>query len=115
MEKTNIKLPYKTGKKADGVIEAAHFDGEGRLAWVRAYERRGPTWSDLVLIDRSALIVRLQRRKRFFVGSRIENWASEFNLGLQIKLKQTHRGVFLIAGEGRGDLPNDQLEGVPVV
>jgi hypothetical protein len=110
-----IKFPYKTARKADGVIEAAHFDADGRLAWVRAYERRGPTWSDLVLIDRPALIDRLQRRKRFYVGSRIESWASEFKLGEQLRLKGTHRGTFIVLGEGRGDLPNDQLEGLPVV
>lgn len=109
MEKTKTKPPYKTGRKAHGVIEAAHFNPDGTLAWVRAYERRGPTWSDVVLLDR------LRRGKRFFVGSRLENWASEFDLGEQLRLKTTHRGTFVVLGESRGDLPNDQLEDLPVV
>jgi hypothetical protein len=115
MQKTKTKPPYKTGRKAHGVIEAAHFAPDGSLAWVRAYERRGPTWSDLVLLDRAALMERVRRGKRFFVGKRIESWASEFELGQQLRLKTTHRGTFLVLGEGRGDLPNDQLDGIPVV
>lgn len=73
-------------KKADGVIEAGHLSDEGDLLWVRAYERRGPTWSDVVLLDRKSLIARLKRGKRFFVGARNEFKASEFALVEPVRL-----------------------------
>lgn len=109
------KQLVRSNRKAHGVIEAVHLDAAGQLAWVRAYERRGPTWSDTVLLDRQALIERLQAGKRFYVGARRELWASEFELGQRLRLRQTHRGLFLVLGEGRGDLPQDWLEGVPVL
>jgi hypothetical protein len=107
--------PRSNTKRVDGVIEAAHFGPEGHLLWVRAYERRGPTWSDLVLLDRAALIQRLKARKRFFVGARREFWASEFDLRAPLRLAQSSHGSFLISGEGNTNIPQDQLEGIPVV
>ncbi len=112
MQKTK---PRSNTKKVDGIIEAAHFGPDGRLLWVRAYERRGPTWSDLVLLDRTALVQRLKARKRFYVGSRREFWASEFDLGAPLRLTQNSRGSFLIAGQGNPNIPQDQLESIPVV
>jgi hypothetical protein len=107
--------PRSNTKKVDGVIEAAHFGPDGHLLWVRAYERRGPTWSDLVLLDRAALVERLKARKRFHVGARREFWASEFDLGSQLRLTQSSHGSFLIIGDGNPNIPQDQLEGIPVV
>jgi hypothetical protein len=108
MEKTRKRV-----KKVDGVIEAAHFDPEGHLLWVRAYERRGPTWSDLVLIDRSTLILRLKSGKRFYLGTRREFWASEFDLGERLRLVQG--GVKPVLMLGKGGARQDKLEGIPVV
>ncbi|UYN92176.1 MAG: hypothetical protein KIT70_01440 [Anaerolineales bacterium] len=105
----------RNNRKAHGVVEAVHLDANGQLDWVRAYERRGPTWSDIVLLDRAALIQRLQSGKRFYIGDRREQWASEFELGRRLRLKKTHQGTFLVLGEGRGDLPQDWLEGAPLV
>ncbi|HEX9596799.1 MAG TPA: hypothetical protein VF982_07980 [Anaerolineales bacterium] len=101
-------------KKADGVIDAAHFGPDGELLWVRAYERRGPTWSDLVLLDRAALVERLQTGKRFFLGNRVEFRASDFELGEELKLNKLRRGrVALYTGKGRAK--RDQLEALPIV
>lgn len=108
MEKTR-----KRTQKADGVIEAAHFAADGSLAWVRAYERRGPTWSDAVLLDRAALVERLKKRKRFFIGSRREFLASEFDLGEPLRLIEFYRGEALVTG--RGQARQDRLEGIPIV
>lgn len=105
----------RNNRKAHGVVEAVHLDANGQLDWVRAYERRGPTWSDIVLLDRAALIQRLQSGKRFYIGDRREQWASEFELGQRLRLKKIHQGTFLVLGEGRGDLPQDWLEGAPLV
>jgi hypothetical protein len=107
--------PRSNSKKVDGVIEAAHFGPDGRLAWVRAYERRGPTWSDVVLLDRAALIQRLKARKRFFVGQRRKFWASEFDLSTPLRLAQTAHGNFLVTGHGNLEIPQDQLEDIPLV
>jgi hypothetical protein len=100
-------------KKIDGVIEAAHFSADGKLAWVRAYERRGPTWSDAVLLDRPALVQRLKKRKRFYIGSRREFLASEFELGEPLRLVEFYRGEALVTG--RGSAKQDRLEGIPIV
>ncbi len=115
MEKTRTRTKHTLPKKVHGVIEAVHLDTEGRLVWVRAYERRGPTWSDVVLLDRAELIQRLKAGKRFYAGVRRENWASEFDLGVRLRLKEIHRGAYLVAGESRGDIPADSLEGISVV
>ena len=114
MLKTRSRSKYNA-KKADGVIEAAHFGPDGNLIWVRAYERRGPTWSDLVLLDRAALVQRLKARKRFFVGTRRQFLASEFDLAMPLLLSQTSHGSFLVTGSGNENIPQDQLEGIPVV
>lgn len=97
----------------DGVIEAAHFNSDGHLAWVRAYERRGPTWSDAVLLDRATLVERLKKRKRFFIGSRREFLASEFELKEPLRLIEFYRGEALVIG--KGEARRDRLEGIPVV
>ncbi len=111
--KTKAKRRSKQLKKLDGVIEAAHFNPDGTLAWVRAYERRGPTWSDVVLLDRDALVERLKKRKRFYVGSRREFLASEFDLTLPVRLVENYRGSALVTG--RGGSQKDRLDGIPVV
>jgi hypothetical protein len=101
-------------KRADGVINAAHFDSDGHLLWVRAYERRGPTWSDHVLLDRPTLVQRLRAGKRFFVGKRKQFRASEFVLGTPLRLVNTRKGPILVAG--KFDNPQqDSLKALPVV
>jgi len=111
--KARSKLKYKQRRDLDGVIEAAHFNPDGKLAWVRAYERRGPTWSDVVLLDREALVQRLKQRKRFYVGSRREFWASEFDVTLPVRLVENYRSTVLVTGRGRAQ--QDRLDGIPVV
>lgn len=103
----------KNIKKVDGVVEAAHFDPDGKLAWVRAYERRGPTWSDQVLLDRDTLVQRLKAGKRFYVGSRQEYVASSFDLSVPLRLVQLYRGEVLVTGKGKPQ--QDSLQDIPVV
>jgi len=47
-------------KKVDGVIEAVRYKN-GQIVIVRAYERRGATFSDHVLLERKTLLERLQK------------------------------------------------------
>ncbi len=63
--------------KFDGVIEAARY-ANGALLMVRAYVRRGATFSDHVLIDREALMERLKSGKKFMTGQRVDSMASTF-------------------------------------
>ena len=74
-----------TRPKFEGVVEAVHYTPEGYVKWVRAYERRGPTWSDHILIDRQTLIERIKNGERFFSGERKEYLASEFEIGQPIR------------------------------
>lgn len=97
-------------KKLDGVIEAVRYKN-GQIVIVRAYERRGATFSDRVLIERKELVERLQKGQQFAVGSREEFRASTFKLGPELKLVK-HDGREWIAT--RPDATSDLLDGAPV-
>ncbi|MGE5249411.1 MAG: hypothetical protein ACM3QS_04280, partial [Bacteroidota bacterium] len=62
-------------KKFDGVIEAVHFT-DGQVTAVRAFERRGATFSDRVILTRAQLVDRLKNGRKFVTGRRRELWAS---------------------------------------
>lgn len=99
--------------KFDGVVEAVHYNADGSIDWVRAYERRGPTWSDRVLIDRDKLVARLAAGKRFYTGKRRISLASEFDLSAPLRLLATENGHVLVTGGLKAS--EDQLAGVPVI
>jgi hypothetical protein len=99
--------------KFDGVVEAVHYTSDGQIAWVRAYERRGPTFSDRVLIDRSSLIQRLKARKRFVTGQRKVLWASTFDTTSSLQLIRKGGRELIITGETSTD--HDSLDGVPLI
>jgi len=101
------------GERLDGVIEAAHYR-DGQLHWVRAYERRGPTWSDHVLLDRDTLVDRLQSGKRFRTGSRVEFEASEFKVGPRVELVNKNGEAHIVV-EGTQPSDGDRLDDVPVI
>jgi len=97
-------------KKFDGVIEAVHYKN-GQIVNVRAYERRGATFSDQVLIDRKELLERLKSGKQFVVGERKEYWAGTFAEGKTIRII-TRDGKEFIAT--RAEAEHDELEAAPV-
>jgi len=96
--------------KVDGVIEAVRYKG-GKVEVVRAYERRGATFSDRILLNRKKLIDRLQQGRRFVTGERREFMASTFEIG---------KSVNLIGGEDaqvistRDQSEHDELDGIPI-
>jgi hypothetical protein len=98
-------------KKFDGLIEAVRYAPDGKIKIVRAYERRGATFSDLVLIERALLVERLKKGEKFVTGKRKEYLASTF---------ETSRSISLVGGKGQEVIstsPNadrDLLEEVPV-
>jgi hypothetical protein len=99
--------------KIDGVIEAARYNPDGQIKWVRAYLRRGPTYSDRVLLDRQTLVEQLKSGKQFVAGERIELMASTFKLGKPIRLQQKDGQELLATNGVQGQ--RDQLEGVPIL
>lgn len=96
-------------KKFDGVIEAVHFKN-GQIVTARAYERRGASFSDRVLIERKDLLERIKNGKKFLTGSRKEYWASEFEVGKPVLVVSRNGKEFLATREG---VDRDELENVP--
>jgi len=97
-------------KKFDGVIEAVHYKN-GQIVNVRAYERRGATFSDRVLIDRKELLERLKSGKQFVVGARKAYWAGTFDEGKAIRIV-TRDGKEIISTRAEAD--HDEVEAAPV-
>jgi hypothetical protein len=96
-------------QKFDVVIEAVRYKG-GKIEMVRGYERRGPTFSDRVLLDRKTMLERLKDGKKFVTGQRKEFLASTFEVGKPVKLVgQDGKQVVTTLPEGN----HDELEGVP--
>jgi hypothetical protein len=96
--------------KPDGVIVAVRYSG-GQIEFVRAFERRGPTYSDWVLLPRQELIQRLKAGRKFYTGRRREYLAGSFDVDRALRLQQQN-GREVIAT--RADAASDQLEGVPI-
>ncbi len=96
-------------QKFDGVLEAVRYKN-GKIEVVRGYERRGPTFTDRVLLDRKTLLERIKAGKRFVTGQRKEYLASTFDVGKPVKLVgQDGKQVVTTLS----DADHDELEGVP--
>ncbi len=95
--------------KFDGVIEAVRYKG-GKIDIVRAYERRGATFSDRVLLNRKTLIERIKQGKQFVTGERKEFMASTFEVGKPVNLfDEENRQIITTRNQSK----RDELEGVP--
>ncbi|HMB23732.1 MAG TPA: hypothetical protein VKP08_12900 [Anaerolineales bacterium] len=98
-------------KKFDGVIEAVRYKN-GQIAVVRAFERRGSSFSDRVLLDRKEFLGRLKKGQTYLVGKRRELLASTFevqNKPIQV-LERDGREII----STRPDADQDELEQAPV-
>jgi len=99
--------------KFDGVVEAVHYKPNGEVDWVRAYERRGPTFTDHILINRQSLIERLKAGKKFMVGKRIRFNASTFEVTSPVRVLNQAGKEILVTGVDR--VEGDRLDGVPLI
>jgi hypothetical protein len=99
--------------KYDGVVEAVHYQPDGQVAWVRAYLRRGPTFSDRILLDREKLIGDLKAGKRYRAGKRIPLMASTFEVSDPLRIVEVDGQEVLATGDVH--VGRDRLEGVPVI
>lgn len=97
-------------KKYDGIIEAVRYKN-GQIMVVRAYERRGASFSDWVLIERKDLVERIKNGKQFLTGERKKYWAGTFDTGKPVKVISRDGKEFLSTREGAD---HDELEQVPV-
>ena len=100
-----------TQKNYDGIIEAVRFARNGQIDMVRAYERRGDTFSDRVLLDRKTLVERLKMKKRFVIGQRIQFLASTFDNAREVHLSGQAGNHFVST---QATASHDELEGAPL-
>jgi hypothetical protein len=105
-------------RKFDTVVEAVRFSHQGLISMVRVYERRGPTFSDRILLDRETLVQHLKQKKRFVAGRRIPQMAGTFDVGASLKLVSRNGEEFITTGEASDEDPGaavqDRLDGVPL-
>ena len=94
--------------KFDGMIEAVRYAPDGKIDLVWAYERRGATFSDHILIKRAQLVERLQKGEKFITGQRIEFMGSTFETAKSVHLSED---VISTGTTGNHDL----LEDVPII
>ncbi len=90
-------------QKYDGVIEVVRYTPEGQIALVRAYERRGATFSDRLLWTRAELIERLKAGQKIFTGIRTVLMASTFSNVEAVRLERNRSGEVVLSGKGSSD------------
>lgn len=66
--------------KYDIVLEAVHYTPDGKIDWVRGYERRGAAFSDRMIWKRDRLADLLRQGKKVVTGQRKEFWGSSFEV-----------------------------------
>jgi hypothetical protein len=98
--------------KIHGVVVAVHYKKPGEIDWVRAFEARGATFSDHVMIRRAALIEKMKTGKRFVSGKRKIYEASNFDFGEDLSLAGKDGAEVVVIGSGSD---KDDLKGVPLV
>jgi hypothetical protein len=98
--------------KYDGIVEAVRYDADGQIKVVRVYERRGPTWSDRVLLKRDALIERLKAGQKYYTGTRKVGLAGTFDVAAELRLAGKPGEEIVITRTSTSDC--DRLDGVPV-
>ncbi|MEW6717679.1 MAG: hypothetical protein AB1345_09270 [Chloroflexota bacterium] len=99
-------------KKFDGVVEAVRYSPNGEIKWVRAYERRGPTFSDSLLLDRKTLMERLKDGQRYVTGRRLAYMASTFETGDTLRVLKENGREVVVVGDRATD--RDWLAEVPI-
>lgn len=102
-------------QKADVIIEAVRYDPHGRVRFVRVYERRGPMYSDLRLIDRQELLKRLRARQRVWIGERQPYLAGTFQLKAPVRLFGQKGNEMIVSEMVSNPNDRDDLQGAPLL
>jgi len=100
-------------KKFDGVVEAVHYGPDGKIDWVRAYLRRGPAWSDRVIIRRQELINEIKAGKTLVIGKRIDFMGGTFDVCDPIQVKGSDGQEVLVTSNSSQN--GDHLEGAGII
>ena len=100
-------------KPADIIIEAARLKPNGQLDYVRAYQRRGATYSDCVLLTRSELLEQLLKGKAVATGQRTNLLASTFINITQVRVVPSADRFIITSGSLRAT--QDELPEVPTL
>jgi len=95
--------------KFDVIIEAVRYKN-GQILTARAYERRGATFSDYVLLDRKMIVSQIKNKKEFVTGQRKELLASTFEVDKSVKLVKHDEHEYISTTDVTS---HDELEGVP--
>ena len=98
-------------KQFDGVIEAVRYKN-GQIEVVRAFERRGASFSDRVMLNRQEFLERLKKGKKYFIGKRREFLASTFDMQENPVQLLDRNGQEIISTRAGAD--HDELEQAPV-
>ena len=98
--------------KYDGVIEAVRYLPDGKISLVRTYERRGPAFSDRILLSRSELIEQLKSGKQYVIGERIKRMGGMFNVSAPVKLIEDSGDVIWVSTKEAGTC--DDLQEAPL-
>lgn len=96
----------------DYLIEAVHYSATGVLEKIRVYEKRGPSFSDRIIVDRDTLVNLLASGKKVVSGSRLPYLASSFNVTGELQLAGPKESPILVMSEEAAD--RDSLPGIPV-
>ena len=102
-----------TKVKADGIIEAVRYQENGQILWVRGYLRRGPAWTDRMLLNRETLLDLLISGKKFYTGQRCALLGATFDPAVPLQVKELDKRQLIVAGTTESD--KDCLVGVPQV
>ncbi len=92
----------------DGVIEVVRYTPEGQIALVRAYERRGATFSDRLLWTRAELAGRLKAGQKIVTCERTPFMASTFTVKSAVRLGRGRGGEVIVSGQE--DCDHDLLD-----
>jgi hypothetical protein len=88
------------------------------VGWVRAYLRRGATFSDRVILTRQELVEQIKAGKIFVIGQREEYKASTFQVSNRVILKSDEKTEWLDVSQAE-DLvtkeKTDNLAGAPIL
>ena len=99
--------------KYDGVVVAVHYTPDNQVDWVRTFLRRGPIFSDRVMLDRQALVEHLESGKKYMVGKRVPYMAGLFEVSEPLRVIKTEGDFVLVTGDSRAE--QDNLESIPTI
>ena len=97
----------------DGIIEAVRYTPDSQVDIVRIYERRGPTYSDRILLTRQQLIDRLEKGQQFVAGQRMPQMASTFDITAPVRLSSASGGKLLYSSDQQSG-ETDNLQNTPL-